>query len=60
MDGYIEEGKPIKCMFIKCAAGMGVAGSRHCFLSGDPENKDCTKFVSDDEFESRQIKGGSK
>ena len=55
MTGYIEEGKPIKCDFLMCAAGMGVAGSGRCFLKGDPENVDCEQFQDEKEFEARMI-----
>lgn len=40
----------IKCNYIKCAAGMGVAGMGDCFLGGDFTNKNCDKFKDEDEF----------
>lgn len=45
---YIEN--EIKCPYIKCAAGMGVAGNRNCFLGGDYTNPECNKFQDEDEF----------
>ena len=40
----------IKCNYIECAAGMGVAGNYSCFLNGDYTNSDCPKFKSEEEF----------
>jgi hypothetical protein len=46
----------IKCNFIKCAAGMGVAGSRYCFLGGDYTKIDCPQFKDEEEFLATQEK----
>lgn len=42
--------KQIKCNYIKCAAGMGVAGNLNCFLDGDYTRKKCKKFIEENEF----------
>lgn len=34
----------IKCDFIRCIAGMGVAGPGYCFRGGVPERADCPRF----------------
>jgi len=41
---------PVKCNYIKCAAGMGVAGDRICFLKGNWHNPNCKKFIEIDNF----------
>jgi hypothetical protein len=28
---------------------MGVAGNRHCFLGGDPQDPNCPKFKDEEE-----------
>jgi hypothetical protein len=37
------------CKFLSCFAGGGVAGSGHCFLGGDPKDKNCPKFKDEEE-----------
>ena len=39
----------IKCKYIGCLAGMGVAGNGICFLKGNPLDKDCAKFINEEE-----------
>jgi hypothetical protein len=39
----------IKCNYIKCYAGMGVAGRLCCFLGGDYTNENCDKFEDEKE-----------
>lgn len=39
----------ILCNFLKCYAGMGVAGDGRCFLGGNKYNKNCKKFVDEKE-----------
>jgi len=42
MNGYADENK-IKCPFLTCLAGAGVAGNGCCFLNGNPELSKCNK-----------------
>ena len=38
----------IKCDFLNCYAGMGVAGNGVCFLKGNPRALHCGKFKTTD------------
>jgi hypothetical protein len=49
---HIPEDEPIKCDYINCAAGMGVAGMGSCFLFGDPRNPNCPKFEDERLYET--------
>lgn len=40
---------PIRCNFLHCYAGMGVAGNRHCFLGGDYRDAECPKYINEEE-----------
>jgi hypothetical protein len=40
----------MKCQYIRCAAGMGVAGDGHCFLGGNSNNIWCDKFQDETKF----------
>ena len=40
----------IKCNYVDCAAGMGLAGNGRCFLCGEWDNADCPKFKSNEDF----------
>ena len=51
--GKLCEDRP-KCNFVKCYAGMGVAGDGICFLKGDSTNPDCPNFLDEDEENKRQ------
>lgn len=39
----------IKCNYLKCYAGMGVAGRLNCFLGGDYTDKNCKNFKDEEE-----------
>lgn len=39
-----------KCNFMECLAGTGLAGTGRCFLGGNPNDTNCDKFISEDEF----------
>lgn len=56
MKKYIFEEDEIVCNFLKCAAGMGIAGNGHCYLNGDATKKNCEQFVPDEDFQSEQEK----
>jgi len=38
----------IKCRYIDCYAGLGVAGMLHCFLGGDYKDPNCKKYQEDE------------
>lgn len=40
----------IRCNYLECAAGLGVAGNRKCFLGGDFLDKNCDKFIFEESF----------
>jgi hypothetical protein len=48
-DGGIYELVIKQCNFMKCFAGMGVAGNGQCFLGGDPQDPNCPKFKDEKE-----------
>lgn len=49
-----NEFKAIKCNYMKCYAGMGVAGMLNCFLGGDYKDPNCTKFIDEEQELKRQ------
>lgn len=51
----IEKEQEIKCNISECAGGTGLAGNGHCFLAGNPYITNCPEFISDDDFEERQL-----
>jgi hypothetical protein len=53
MDNEFDE---IKCRYIDCYAGMGVAGMLRCFLGGDYRNPNCKKYVNEKEELKKQEK----
>lgn len=55
MDNYKfpEEDDKILCNYIKCAAGMGLAGNGNCFLRGEWDNSNCPKFQDEEEFQKK-------
>ena len=52
----IESEHRIICNFLKCAGGMGLTGNGHCFLAGNPYDRNCKEFISDEDFEREQLK----
>ena len=44
---YFKENK-IKCNYLKCLAGMGIAGNGCCFLGGNAKSN-CKKFIDEEE-----------
>ena len=42
-----EDFAKIKCPYLYCCAGMGVAGALRCFLGGDYTDIKCGKFEKD-------------
>ena len=41
--------KSLKCNYLECAGGGGVAGNLKCFLGGDYRDPDCNKFEKEPE-----------
>jgi len=39
-----------ECQWIICYAGMGLAGSGHCFAGGDSQNPDCPEYQDEEDF----------
>ena len=37
----------VRCDYINCFAGEGMAGRDVCFLNGDPTREDCPNFESE-------------
>ena len=46
----------VKCNWLTCAGGCGLAGNGCCSFRGDFRNENCPKFITDEEYEKR---GGS-
>jgi hypothetical protein len=42
----------VKCPWLKCAGGMGLAGNGCCSLRGDYKKIICPKFITDAEYEA--------
>lgn len=40
----------VKCNWLKCAHGMGLAGNGCCSMRGDFTNANCPQFVDEDEY----------
>lgn len=47
---YMSEESKIKCDFINCFAGMGLAGGGRCFAYGAWWMNDCPNFKDEDEW----------
>ncbi len=41
------------CPWVNCAHGMGVAAYGSCYAGGDPNDKACKEFITDEEWERR-------
>ena len=44
----------VKCPWLNCAGGMGLAGNGCCPFRGDFDNPKCSKFITDDDYEKLQ------
>jgi hypothetical protein len=40
----------VKCNWLKCAGGMGLAGNGCCSFRGDFTNPTCPRFTDEDEY----------
>ena len=40
----------VKCNWLKCYAGLGLAGHGTCFACGNPRIENCPEFKDEDEF----------
>lgn len=47
---YWPEECSLKCQWLYCVAGMGIAGSGSCFLNGAWWMPCCPEFVDEDRF----------
>ena len=58
---FMQDPRP-KCPFLKCLAGMGVAGNGCCFLRGNPDDPECVEFIDEEMFlrEWKEEKGSQK
>ena len=45
-----DENQRIRCNFIDCLAGMGLAGSGRCFLNGAWWMECCGNFIDEEPF----------
>ena len=43
----------VKCNWLKCAGGMGLAGLGCCSFYGEYKNPDCPKFITDDDYDKQ-------
>ena len=43
----------VKCDWLHCAGGMGLAGNGCCAFRGDYDKADCAKFISEEEYEAK-------
>jgi len=50
-DRWQADDSVVKCRFLDCAAGTGLAGHGVCFLGGDWADPECAEFVSEEEWE---------
>ena len=41
------EKEELKCNFLECLAGLGIAGNGVCFLGGTPDRKQCKQFIDE-------------
>ena len=53
-DDWLNWGTAVKCRWIDCYCGMGLAGKGECFAGGDYKNPDCPKYKSEDEYVAEQ------
>ncbi|MHB8123152.1 MAG: hypothetical protein ACYDG4_13460 [Desulfuromonadaceae bacterium] len=44
-------GSVVKCKWLTCYAGTGLAGNGMCFAGGDWKNPECPQFVDDGEYQ---------
>jgi len=47
---YCNFRKHIKCNWIKCYAGLGLAGRGLCIANGNPRTENCRKFIDEEEY----------
>jgi len=50
----------VKCNWLKCAGGMGLAGNGCCSFRGDFKSENCPKFITDDDYEKQWDKNLNK
>ena len=45
----------VKCNWLKCAGGMGLAGAGCCSFRGDYDDPLCRYFITDDDYEKQWL-----
>jgi hypothetical protein len=50
-DEFIRFSKVVKCNWLKCAGGLGLAGNGCCSFRGDYDNEYCSKFITDSDYD---------
>lgn len=45
----------VKCNWLKCAGGLGLAGNGCCSFRGDYDNPLCEKFITEEDYEKKQL-----
>ena len=43
----------VKCTWLLCAGGMGLAGHGHCSFAGEWDNPECPDFITEDDYLKR-------
>lgn len=43
----------VKCNWLKCAGGIGLAGNGCCSFRGDFDKADCSLFITDEDYEKK-------
>lgn len=45
----------VKCGWLECAGGMGLAGNGSCSFRGDFTNPNCPNFITDEDYEKEMM-----
>jgi hypothetical protein len=43
----------VKCNWLKCAGGMGLAGNGCCSFRGDYTLENCQRFITEEDYEKK-------
>lgn len=43
----------VKCNWLKCAGGMGLAGNGCCSFRGDFDKENCPLFITEEDYENK-------
>lgn len=50
---WINWKNAVKCNWLKCAGGMGLAGCGICSFGGDFDKEDCRLFITEEDYETK-------